>query len=141
MFYLNKILFACLFGVLLFVILYSFIGSDNKNMLKKMHYYNSLETDNAECDAYSDIKSNKVKLFFSLGETVELINESSCMLDYDIDFNFKDIPTYSRQYIGEGDLILYKIQTSDVYKKAYDNAVAYAMKYNKIIFNHYNKER
>jgi hypothetical protein len=110
----------------------------NKVILERIRYYQSLKVDNAEYDAQIDIKNNTIKLFFLVGETLELIDVANCPFEYDVDFNFKEIPNYSKKYIGEGDVIVDDIQLTDTYMNACTNAVAYGEIYNNIIFNYFN---
>ena len=110
----------------------------DKDIMDKIHYYSSLKIDNAEFDARKDIDNNAVKIFIRYGSTVSLIQGEDVRYEDSLWLNFETIPTYSLQNIGEGGLIFSEIYSTDMYKRAYNNAIAYAHRYNKFILDYYN---
>jgi hypothetical protein len=103
-----------------------------KTIIKEqIHWYNTLVIANAETDANTDIVNNTIKLFFDLGFTLSLIT-----ID-DKQYCLERMPEFKREYIGNGDVPLDKLQTTDAYKDAYNNAIEYAKKYNKVILDYY----
>ncbi|GBR72693.1 hypothetical protein NO1_0190 [Candidatus Termititenax aidoneus] len=105
----------------------------NKQIIEKqIQDYNSLDITSAERDANNDIIQGKPKLFFELSISMVLITENDKL------YNLAEMPTFSRQVIGNGDVGIDELQSTEVYKDAYYNAKTYAVKYNDVILKHYN---